>query len=365
VEDILEQEIIFENKSDDLFIALVIIVGALLIKKPFSKLLARLFYRPFKRISDSVGPKSFIDLLYKPIGLVFILSSLFIAFDRLQYPSAWDLADENEIGLIMITQRSFAVLYLISITWIMLRLIDYFTLVFIYRAEQTEGTFDDQLVPFFKDGTKILVVVLMVFLILGIVFKLNIASLVAGLGIGGLALALAAKETLENLLGSFTIFLDKPFKIGDQVIVNNFRGKVERIGLRSTRLRTLENSLVTVPNKRMVDAELDNLTERQSFRVFFNLTVTYSTSREKLTQFIDRIKVLLTTEELIEENFSVRFHTFGDSALEIRVDYYVSTPVFDEHLLIREKVNIKIMELAEQIGVDFAFPSRSLYIEKN
>src|SRR6185369_10292037 len=120
----------------------------------------------------------------------------------------------------------------------------------------------DQLVPFLREAIKIIIGVFSFFFILGAVFHINIASLIAGLGIGGLAFALAAKETLENLLGSFTIFLDKPFVVGDVVKVGSAEGTIENIGFRSTRIRTLEKTLLTVPNKKMVDAELDNLTER-------------------------------------------------------------------------------------------------------
>lgn len=365
MKELLGESEIFGNRSEDLLLSISIVILVALLKRPISRFIAKIFYRPFKQLSGEIDVSVFVGLLYKPIGVFILLITIFISTDNLQYPSTWNLAPPEDIGLIMIIQRSFAILFILSIIWILLRLVDYMTIVFLHRAALTEGTFDDQLVPFFKDGTKILIVTLMLFLILGIVFKLNIASLVAGLGIGGLAMALAAKETLENLLGSFTIFLDKPFKVGDSVIVNNYRGKVERIGLRSTRLRTLENSLVTVPNKRMVDAELDNLTERQSFRVHFNLTVTYSTRREKIISFIEGIKTLLSNDNEVEEKFSVRFHAFGDSALEIRIDYYAATPNFDDHLIVRERINLELMDLAEKLEISFAFPSRSIYMEKN
>ncbi|MGZ4049646.1 MAG: mechanosensitive ion channel family protein, partial [Bacteroidia bacterium] len=209
-----------------------------------------------------MGYEKLLALLKKPLGIFILLISFYFAFNILTFPAEWNFTTIDHFGLRMLLYRAYQIGIIVTLTWVVLRVIDFFGLVLIYRASLTESKTDDQLVPFIKESIKVIVTIMAVFFILGAVFKLNIASLIAGLGIGGLAIALAAKESLENLLGSFTIFLDKPFVIGDLIRVGTLEGTVEKIGFRSTRLRTPEKSYVTVPNKKLVDGELDNLSLR-------------------------------------------------------------------------------------------------------
>ena len=145
---------------------------------------------------------------------------------------------------------------------------------------------DDQLVPFAMEIIKFIVYIFTIFIILGNVLGVNVTALVTGLGIGGLALAMASKESLENLLGSFTIFLDKPFTVGDNVTAGTITGTVEKVGFRSTQIRTFDKSLVTVKNKKMIDAELDNLGMRPVRRVKFDIGLNYETTAEQMKNIV-------------------------------------------------------------------------------
>jgi MscS family membrane protein len=179
-----------------------------------------------------------------------------------------------------------------------------------------------------------------------------------------LAVALASKDTLENLLGSFLIFIDKPFTLGDLVQVGNVRGHVEEIGFRSTKIRTLDKTYVTVPNKRMMDAELENQTERTFVRCRTIIGVTYSTTREQMKSILSDLRVMLNTHEMIHEGSTVFFTTFNSSSLDIELIYLVKTITLDKFSAVREDINFKIIEIIEKNGSSFAFPTQTIFLQK-
>ena len=265
----------------------------------------------------------------------------------------------------MVIWRIYQMLVIFSITWFFLRVVDFCGLILVYRASKTESRVDDQLIHFFKDGLKIFIVILSFFFMLAAVFKVNIVTLIGGLGIGGLAVALAAKESLENLFGSFTIFLDKPFIVGDHVKIGVISGHVEKIGLRSTRIRTLDKSIVTVPNKKMVDAETENITERTFWRCLLNLGLVYSTSAADLKKIISEIKQLLDAHPKIREGSSVNFDNLGSSAIGLLIVYFVRTSDGDEYMEVKEEINFRIMEIVRANNSDFAFPTTSVVLSRN
>ena len=182
----------------------------------------------------------------------------------------------------------------------------------------------------------------------------------AGLGLGGLAFALAAKESLENLFASFTIFLDKPFVVGDLVTVNGITGNVEKVGFRSTRIRTLEKSFVTLPNKQMIDSPLDNHSLRTHRRADFILQLEYNLPQEQLLGFVEGIREILNSNSSCNEESIACFHSFGESAMEIRVLFFADTTDFNDFLLIRESINLEILKLAGRMNIRFAYPVRSI-----
>ncbi|MBL7916143.1 MAG: mechanosensitive ion channel family protein [Bacteroidia bacterium] len=342
-----------------------IILFGIIFQRLLSRVFALLLYRIFKKYSGNVGVKEFQDLLHRPFATFVILVAGYIGFNYLEFPVNWNVAPEEKFGLRMVIHRSYLIAVIISITWVFLRIVDFMGLILIDRATRTSSRLDDQLIPFFKDGLKIFIAILCFFFILASVFNVNIVTLIGGLGIGGLAVALAAKETLENLLGSFTIFLDKPFVVGDHVKVGAFQGHVETIGLRSTRIRTLDKSLVTVPNKKMVDAELENITQRTMWRSRTVVSLICSTPQDSVQKIISQIKEFLDHHPKIREGSTVNFDIIGQSSLDVLTVYFVRTTDADEFAEVKEEINFRIMEIVRSNGSDFAYPSTSIYIEKN
>jgi MscS family membrane protein len=183
--------------------------------------------------------------------------------------------------------------------------------------------------------------------VLSTIYKLNVASIIAGIGIGGLALALAAKESLENLFGSFTIFLDKPFHVGDTIQVGNVSGVVERVGFRSTRIRTDNKTFVTMPNKQMVDTVLDNITERTHRKVEFKLFLKQETSKQQLHNILNKIKTELNNQELIENDYTVMFNNIGVGSFEILISYLVKNADLKTFNELKEEINFFILDVLQ------------------
>ena len=369
----LQTEFLGNSLQDYCWFLGAIVVG-LLFKKLFSRYLSRLLYKVIGKKDIEIGVEKFNELLSKPIGLFIMLSIIYLGASHIQYPPSWNLGNVEEFGLKMMVSKVYVLIYVISIFWILLKVIDYVGLILFARAEKTENKMDDQLIPFIIEIAKILTYIFALFIIMGNVFDVNITALATGLGIGGIALAMASKESLENLLGSFTIFFDRPFTVGDMVTVGSVTGRVEKVGFRSTRIRTLDRSLVTVPNKKMIDAELDNLGMRPIRRVKFSVGLTYHTSIEQIKKIVADMQTMIdnhprtTNAEGIkskDKEGKVRFDEFGDSSLNIFVLYYVDSPKWADLIDVRQDVNYKIMEIVKKHNSDFAFPSTTVYLQQN
>jgi MscS family membrane protein len=189
-------------------------------------------------------------------------------------------------------------------------------------------------------------------------------SVLAGLGVGGLAVALAARDSLANLLGSILIMFEKPFRVGQVIRVSGSEGTVEDVGFRSTRIRTLDNSLISIPNNTVVNATVENLSLRVMRRQRFFVQITYDTPREKVQELAARITQLITDHPLTNKtNIQVRFNDFAESSLNILVYFYLNVADYTAELQEREAILLQIMDLAKELGVEFAFPTRTLRVE--
>lgn len=192
----------------------------------------------------------------------------------------------------------------------------------------------------------------------------NITSLLAGLSIGGVAIALAAQDTAENFFGALTVIFDRPFEIGDFIEVSSVSGTVEKMGLRSTKIRRNDQALVVLPNSKISSDHIVNWTTISKRRVDLTLGILYSTPLPSIQKFKLGIEnILKNTENVENDTFLVTFNEFADSSLNIGVRFYVLSPKYDEMCRVRDGVNLDILKLASDINIDFAYPSRSIYIE--
>eukprot|EP01136_Pigoraptor_vietnamica_P007928 Opistho-1_new@42645 len=225
-----------------LFVGIILL--GLLFKRIVSRFFCRLLFNLFKKLADEVKIETFVALLLKPFEFFISLASLYLAIKQLKHPfevgifSYSKQLDKIKVKEVFtlgeLADKIFLFLLILSFFWIILRIIDFVAHVLMYKAFKSENKADDQLVPFLKELFKFIVYFIGFFVLLGYVFEVNALSLITGLGIGGIAIALAAKESLENLIGSFTIFIDKPFTVGDLVKVDGVEGTIEKVGFRST-----------------------------------------------------------------------------------------------------------------------------------
>ena len=243
------------------------------------------------------------------------------------------------------------------------RLVDLASDVFGRRAEQTETKLDDQLVPLVRKASKVFVVCV------GVIFVLqnmdvDVGSLLAGASLGGLAFTLAARDTVANLFGSISIFADRPFQVGDWVVIEGHEGVVEEVGMRSTRIRTFYSSLVTIPNSVVANAAVDNYGMRQFRRCTVTLGVTYSTTPAQMRAFVEGIRAILQANPKVRQDaYEVCFRNFGASGLEVLLYFFFKTDTWSDELAQRENIFLEVLRLAEALDVQFAFPTQTLHIE--
>ncbi|WBO84221.1 mechanosensitive ion channel family protein [Hymenobacter yonginensis] len=332
-------------------------VGILLFGYAFktllSRLVSRVVFRFIRRKTEGVSEDQFQALLIRPLSIVVFFVTIYLAFQVLDYPVRSSELTHNEPWPKVALFRLYQIGIIWGVAWIALRLVDFAVLVF-RRRTSAGGSLQAELVPFAKDLMKVLIIVLAFLGILGRVFGVDVTALIGGLGIGGLAVAFAAKESLENLIASFTIFLDRPFAVGDLVEVGGVAGTVEKVGFRSTRLRTAEKSYVTVPNKSMIDKPLDNLSLRTARRVSFTLALSHTTSSQQLNRIVEEGKRLIAENALVTKDVQMQFSALTPAAKEVTVQYFVETTNYDEYLQVKEELNYRLVEVVEQAGGHFA-----------
>jgi len=249
-----------------------------------------------------------------------------------------------------------------AFVWLAYRVVDVVTAVLDLRARRSEGKFDDLLVPLVGTASKV-VVVAFGLLFIADTLDLPIASVVAGLGIGGLAVALAAQDAVKNFFGSLMVIIDRPFSVGDAVKIGDVEGSVAELGFRSTRIRTFYNSLVTIPNGNLISATVDNLGARQIRRWRTMLSLTYDTPPEKIETFCEGVRQLILDHPLtVKDSFHVWMNEFSSSSLDVLLQTFFDTTDYAEEMRGRHQLALAILRLADELGVEFAFPTQTVHM---
>jgi MscS family membrane protein len=336
---------------------------AILFRRYFSKLTGRILFAFIRRKDNYTNLSTFHELVSKPLSWIIFMVFVAAAFSHIQIPDGFKFTFINKGNVLLVARGLYKTVIIALFTWFTIRLIDFLSIGIIEKKSETDPVLGRQIFPFLREMLKVFTVIFGFFFVLGLVFELNVANMVAGLGIGGLAVALAAKESLENLFASFTIFLDKPFVVGDLVTVNGITGEIEKVGFRSSRIRTLEKSIITLPNKQLIDNILDNLTLRTSRRIEYNIGLLYSTPLEKLKLVTNEIReMLLSRASIDKEALFVHFFGFADSSLTIRIICFTSHLPFGDYLKEKEEINHEILRIVKENDCEFAFPTRTLHV---
>lgn len=338
-----------------------VILSMLILRRWISTYLAGLLYRPVRRIWKDVDKASFVSLVFRPLGFFLIVLVSVAALYKLHFPSFlnWTIFEFTSQQTI----RALGTILLIgSFIGLLLRMIDFIALLLSRRGNLAGDVSDNQLIVFFKDFFKVLLVIIGILLIVRFAFGFEIGELLTGLSIVGAAIALALRESLENLIASFIIFFDKPFHTGDQVKVHSISGVVERIGLRSTRIRTDQKTYVTVPNKQMVDSLLDNLSARSHRRGDLRLELDLRTRASQVEEVIHLVEEILSRAPF--ESTSVHFSDVTGNALVVSAEYYVSVDVsVSDFLALRQAAYLELMKKLEAMGIEMAGASTEVRVK--
>lgn len=346
------EEKILDNTILNWLIVAGIILFVIFFKRLLSRYIASFTYVLINRTWKMITLKQFTDLFLKPLKWFLLVTITVIAFNKLSYPAAWHFTI-FKIPFELIIEKTVLSIFIYSFFRLLLSVIDFIALILGQKASLTKDKSDDQLVVFFRDFIKVIVCIVAVLLILKAAFNQNIGNLLTGLSIVGAALALSARESLENLIASFIIFFDKPFYVGDTLKVNAVIGKVERIGLRSTRIRTADKTLVTVPNKQMVDSVVDNYSMRTERRAEIKLEFSEKTSLSMVKNF------LATTTEMMEKrqqevlNFSVFLTDYSKSGTTITLEYFTPSFTMANFNRVKQEIHMEMMQLMEKEKMEF------------
>jgi len=292
-----------------------------------------------------------IDIIEEPLVLLIITGGVWAGSRFLTLSAA---ADKIFGELIL-------VLVAMTITWFVIRLVDMLIRYYLEPlVEKSESKLDDQILPIMRKTAKIVILLLALIVVLSNL-GYDILSILAGLGIGGLALALAAQDAVKNIIGGVSIFMDKPFQIDDWVEINGKSGSVVEVGLRSTRLKSIGGTTFVLPNSKVADAILENYSTRSARRMTLKIGLTYDTSTEKMKKGMDVIRRALQSVEGIQhEDIMIRFVNFGDFSLDLEVVYWI-TDMSDWKMIIH-RANMEIKEQLDAAGVEMAFPTQTHYV---
>lgn len=335
----------------NLILAVIVLLFFFFLRKIFVFTIATFLQSLAKRTKNYYDDR-IISALKGPVGLAFVLVGLHIALA---------LVTRDNI----IIKNILNTLLIFNIFWAIIAL-----------SEALKGVISSTMSKFNRDlsaeiSNFILAIIKILIGALGLgamlqVWGVNVTALVASLGLGGLAFALAAKDAASNLFGSFSLLADRSIRIGEWISVNGNEGIVEDIGMRTTKIRAFDKSLIVVPNQLVANSPVYNFSRRGVRRININVGLTYSTTKDQVITIVNEIRTMLETHEDIsqDDTLLVNFESFGESSLNIFIYVYTATANWKRHLEIREDVHIKIMKIVEENGASFAFPSTSLYVEK-
>jgi MscS family membrane protein len=355
-------QMIFDNPLKKYLFVLIAVGFALLFKRIFSKFVAGQLFRGAAALDKGIDKTSFVKLLLEPLEIFLIAFITIAAFDKLRFPSALEF-EVFDVPFKNIVHGIAKTILIVVFIWLLLRFIDFISLLLKEKARVAGGIKDHQIVVFFRDFLKVLIGIVGLLMVLGLAFGFEVSKLWTGLGLAGAALALSLKESIENLIASFIIFFDKPFMAGDNVKVNNISGTVEKIGLRSTRIRTDLKTYVTVPNKQMVDSIVDNQTLRTYRKAEIRLQLESSTPVDTIRSFISECRKMLDDKDFISDA-TVFLNDISGTTFQVNIDYFTTPIPLKEFNEIKQNLHMEILNLMESRKIVIAGSGMTVKLEK-
>lgn len=336
----------------ELGIAIGIFLLFILFRKLFTKYVFKILMRLIRKTKIQALSTIF-QSFQKPMEWFFTLLGLYFALRYYSYINHTIFSDFLSASFIFL------------VTWGLVRLSSSSSNLFRKINEKTEVQIDELLIPILSRTLQFIIIAISITIILQ-KFGYNIEGLIAGLGLGGLAISLAAKDALASVLGGIMIISEKPFTIGDWILTPSVEGTVEDITFRSTKIRTFANALVYVPNDQLANEPITNWSKMEKRRITYHLSLSYDTPREKIEAIVHRIESLLKSHpEIHQETIFVKFDEYKQSSLDILLYFFTKTTVWAEYLEVREEINFTILDIVREEGADFAVSARKIYVEND
>lgn len=350
--EFLEKDFYWNTVGEWLLALAIILVSVLAGRILFwvlSNVVKKLTTKTKTRLDDIL-----LDMIEEPIAFAVAILGIWYGLDSLNLP---------DVGHIWIN-RIYYLLIIFNIAWLINRVLDALIEEYLVPIiEKSESDLDDQLLPILRKGIHAAV------WIMAIIVGLNnagydVGALIAGLGIGGLAFALAAQDTVANFFGGVTIFVDKPFTVNDWIKIDGHEGIVEEVGIRSTRIRTFPGRLITIPNKVFAESAIENVSVEPSRRVILMLGLTYDTDHNRIKEALALLAgVHETFSSQLEEKHLELFDSFGDFSLNVKFIYYIKKG--EDVFNLNSQINLEILERFNEVGLDFAFPTQTIHATVN
>ena len=339
------------------YLLIIVIINLVLLLIRLSEKFLSGMLTDLKDHEEKVRTRFILQATVWPIRLLLITIAVYAFKEILPLPDAVDRIAEAATGL----------LTTLAVVVFLYRLVDLIAHEMARVAQKPDNLMDQTFVQMVRVFARMIVIIVGSIYIIRALTGRPLSALLAGLGIGGLAVALASQDTLKNFFGSIMIMLDKPFEVGQRIIVEGTDGVVEDIGFRSTRVRTLTGHFVTVPNEKMATAKIENIGRRPSIRRLTNITITYDTPPDKVERAVDIIRGILENHEGMHPDFPPRvyFNEFNDASLNIMMIYWYFPPNYWDFVAFSQRANLQIMRAFEAEGIEFAFPTTTTYLAQD
>ena len=344
----------YGNTVQQWLTAFGIIIAALII----GKITYWISGRYIKKLTSKTETKLddiLIDMFEEPVVLILVAVGTWFALNTLTFPV------KISLGI----NHLFQAIIILTVAWLIVRFFDALCEEYIVPlTEKTETDLDDQLLPIIRKGTKFAVWSIAVIVALNNA-GYNVAALIAGLGIGGIALAMAAKDTISNVFGGLTIYTDRPFKLKDRIQIDGFDGKVTDIGLRSTKIQTLMGRIVTIPNAKFAEQAIENVSKEPTRKIIVDLGLTYDTPPEKMREALDLLGKIVKSNRKLTDKYVASFNSFGDFYLGIKFIYFIKKTNDEAAILqVQSDVSLAILEAFNNNNLEFAFPTQTIFHQK-
>lgn len=332
------------------FVSILLLIAARkLIKIPLFRRV-----RAWAKSTKTAVDTQLVNAIEPPLDVIWWVFTIYLSLKWMNWPEGWAQG----------TDLLFRLATIIAFGWAIFRASDLFQMMMGRLTSRTQTTFDDQLVPFFVQMFK-LVVICITFVIILQEFGVNAAAIIGALGVGSLAVALAAESTFSNWFGALMLYTDQPFVVGDWIKTEDVEGIVEDIGMRSTEVRTFSKTVVSVPNSRIAAGFVENFSRMPKRRVYYHMTVDFESTPKMLGKAVKAIEDVLSTHEGVDhDEFVVRFSEIVQSGYNILVLYWTETTSFDEYMTIKQQVHLAILETLGAFGVKPALPRQVVRYEK-